>query len=69
MSQQIPQLMNYHSTNSAGSSLLVDELIETSREMAIAIVTVQFSSFDKRFVITETTGVFVSGASREGLRL
>ena len=68
MSQQIPQFMDYHSTNSAGSFLLVDELIETSREMVSAVVTIQFRSFDKRFEIAETTGVFVSGSIWHRLR-
>ena len=67
--QQIPQFMDHHSTNIAGSFLLVDELPKTSREVASAVVAIKLSSTLKWFVITETTEGLVSGSSWDRLRL
>ena len=67
--QQIPHFLEYLSTNSAGSLFHIHELLETSREMVRAVVRVKMSSTLEWFLITETTGVFVSGSSWDGLRL
>ena len=61
--------MDHHSTNIAGSFLLVDELPKTSREVASAVVAIKLSSTLKWFVITETTGGLVSGSSWDRLTL